>query len=299
MNADVLPAPAQPDIPSWVPELIAESVKVRYAEAVEAAYAEVARKYGYFDDFDDDSVPRKYLEWLMRDDVHRATITDFVRDELANMAARYQPLVCDPRMQRVWRQLSRRRPTGEFYYPARVSSAPTAGERQDQAMLDLFIVAAPTARERQDLAMLDLFIVAFRCQQKRHGETTTWSAIEQQRDRYLVKAKELRADGRMMISSDWLSGMKRSLALRAAAQALEDHAREVYAANSAMAFDRKRESRARWVALTIGNTFYKLFGEPMCGLTAKVTSVILDRKITTSTVRYWWDRAVKTPKIAP
>ena len=191
-----------------------------------------------------DHVPRKYLDWLMRDDVHRATIADFVRDELADMAARYQPLVCDPRMQSVWRQLSRRRPTGEFYYPARVSSAPTAGERQD-------------------LAMLDLFIVAFRCQQKRHGETTTWGAIEQRRDRYLAKAKELRADGRMMLDhdiGDWVSGMKRSLAVRVAAQALEDYAREVYAANSAMAFDRKRDSRARWVALTIGNTFSRCSG---------------------------------------
>ena len=62
--------------------------------------------------------------------------------------------------------------------------------------------------------MLDLFIVAFRCQQKRHGETTTRSAIEQQRDRYLAKAKELRADGRMMISSDswafWHEAFSRS-----------------------------------------------------------------------------------------
>jgi hypothetical protein len=176
MKADVLPAPAPPDIPSWVPELIAQSVKARYAEAVEAAYAEGARMCGYCDDFGGDHVPRKYLDALMRNDVLRASIADFVRDELADMAVRYQPLVCDPRMQSVWRQLSRRRPTGEFYYPARGS--------------------APTAEERQDLAMLDLFNMAFRCQQKRHGETTTRGAIEQQRDRYLAKAKQLRADGR-------------------------------------------------------------------------------------------------------
>ena len=54
MKADVLPAPAQPDIPSWVPELITQSVRAAYDEAVEAAYAEVARKFGYCDDFDDD-----------------------------------------------------------------------------------------------------------------------------------------------------------------------------------------------------------------------------------------------------
>lgn len=280
MKADVLPAPAQPDIPSWVPKLIAQSVKARYAEAVEAVYAEVARKCGYCDDFGDDHVPRKYLDALMRNDVLRASITDFVRDELADMAARYQPLVCDPQMRSVWRQLSRRRPTGEFYYPARVSSAPTAGERQD-------------------LAMLDLFIVAFRCQQKRHGETTTWGAIEQRRDRYLAKAKELRADGRTMISSDWPSGMKRSLALRAAAQALEDHAREDYAINSAMAFDRKRDSRARWVALTIGNTFFTLLGSSMYGLTTTITSVVLGREIKLRTVRQWLEAGLSHPASGP
>jgi hypothetical protein len=280
--ADVLPVPP-PVIPSWVPEIIVQSVRGQYELAVEAAYGAAARECGYFDEFDDDRVPPEFADALSRDDVLRANIADFVRDELADMAVRYQPLVCDPRMQSVWRQLSRRRPTGEFYYPARVSSA-------------------PPAEEQQDLAMLELFNVAFRCQQKRHGETTTRGAIEQRRDRYLAKAKELRADGRMMLDhdgGDWTSGMKRSLAVEVAAQALEDYAREAYATNSAMAFDRKRDNRARWVALTIGNMFCKLFGEPMYGLTAKITSVILGREIATSTVRYWWDRAVKTPKIAP
>jgi hypothetical protein len=150
--------------------------------------------------------------------------------------------------------------------------------------------------------MLDLFIVAFRCQQKRHGETTTWGAIEQRRDRYLAKAKELRADGRMMLdhdSGDWVSGMKRSLAVRVAAQALEDYAREVYAANSAMAFDRKRDSRARWVALTIGNTFLTLFGSPMYGLTTTITSVVLGREIKLRTVRQWLEAGLSHPASGP
>jgi hypothetical protein len=234
----------------------------------------------FYDEFDDDRVPPEFVDALSRDDELRANVADFVRDELADMVE--QPLVCDSRMQSVWRQLFRRRPTGEFYYLAQVSSA-------------------PTAEERQDLAMLELFHVAVSCQQKQHGETTTRGALEQWRDRYLARAKELRVDGRMMFeqTDDWTSGMERLQAMEVAARALENYAREVYVTNSAMAFDRKRDSRARWVALTMGNTFSKLFGEPMYGLTAKITSVILGRAIATGTARYWWDRAVRTPKSAP
>jgi hypothetical protein len=277
--ADVLPVPP-PVIPSWVPELVVQSIRGQYEIAAEGAYVAAARQCGFYHEFDDDRVPPEFAAALSRDDELRANVADFVRDELADMAE--QPLVCDPRMQSVWRQLFRRRPTGEFYYPARVPSA-------------------STAKERQDLAMLELFNVAFSCKQNQHGETTTRGALEQWRDRYLARAKELRAEGRMMLeqTDDWPSGMERSQAMEVAARALEDYAREVYATNSAMAFDRKRDSRARWVALTIGTTFCKLFGEPMYSLSAKITSVILGREIATGTVRYWWDRAVKTPKSAP
>ena len=43
----------------------------------------------------------------------------------------------------------------------------------------------------------------------------------------------------------------------------------------------------RWVALTIGNTFRTLFGSPMYGLTATITSVVLGREIELRTVRQW------------
>ena len=66
-----------------------------------------------------------------------------------------------------------------------------------------------------------------------------------------------------------MSGTKRCQKLEDAAQAYEDYAGEVYATNSAMALERKHDGRARWVALTIGNTFRALFGSPMYGLTAR------------------------------
>ena len=54
-----------------------------------------------------------------------------------------------------------------------------------------------------------------------------------------------------------------------------------------MALERKHDGRARWVALTIGNTFRTLFGKPMYGLTATITSVVLGREIKLRTVRQW------------
>ena len=150
--------------------------------------------------------------------------------------------------------------------------------------------------------MLQLFNVAFRCQHQRDKTATTRGEIEQQRDHYLAKANELRDDARMMLDhgSGGLSfDMKRYLALEAAAQAYEAHAGEIYAGSSEMVFDRKRHSRARWVALTIANKFRELFNKPMYRLTATIASLILGREIDHRTVRYWCDRAVKPPKIAP
>lgn len=280
--ADVLPVPPLV-IPSWVPELIVQSVRGQYELAVEAAHGAAARECGYFDEFDDDRVPPEFADALSRDDVLRANIADFVRDELADTTARYLPLTCDRRMKGVWRELSKRSSSGEFLHPARLASA-------------------PTAQEQQDIAMLDLFHTALGCQQQRDKTTATRGEIEQQRNYYFAKANELRNEARMMLahdSGDWLSGTKRSLALNAAAQAYEDHANAIYAASSEMAFDRKRDSRARWVALTIANKFRELFNKPMYHLTATIASLILGREIDHRTVRYWCDCAVKPPKIAP
>src|SRR6476660_3105933 len=117
MKADVFLArfaPSRLDLPSWLPEPIAEWIRAAYAESVEAACGAACGECGYFHDFDDDGVPWKYFEELIRDDTLRASIADFVRDELADMTARYLPLACDHRMKGVWRFLFFRKTEGGF-----------------------------------------------------------------------------------------------------------------------------------------------------------------------------------------
>ena len=270
MKADVFLArfaPSQLDLPSWLPEPIAECIRGAYAVAVEGACGDACRMCGYFNDFDDDAVPLKYFEELISDDTLGANIADFVRDELADMTARYLPLACDHRMKGVWWEL-RRQSSGEFLYPARVSAA--------------------NAKERQDNAMLELFITALACRQRPRA-TTTRREIEQQRNHYLAKANELRDDARIMLNHDGLSfEMKRPLALETAAQAYEDYAREVCAENfGEMALERQHDGQARWVALMIGHKFLVLFGQSMHTLTARITSSVVGREIKPRTVRQW------------
>jgi hypothetical protein len=202
-------------------------------------------------------------------------------------------LACDPQMKGVWRQLSRPARNGAFLYPARPSSA-------------------PTAKDRQDAAMLQLFNVAYRCREL-DGETTmTRGQAEQQRNRFLAKAEELKTDALMMrmqprlsdeladeaaAHAGYASNEERYQKLHAAAQAYEDYASEI---SFAGALARAHDGRARWVALTIADAFRELFGQPMYGLTATITSVILGREIEPRTVRWWCAYpAVKASKTAP
>jgi len=238
MKADVVPP--RLDIPSWVPEPIAQYVDTYWADGGRAL----------------------------------------------------RSLACDPRMKGVWRQLSRRARNGAFLYPARSSSASTAEDRQNAAMLKLFSVACG-------------------CQEL-HGETTmTRGQAEQKRNRFLAQAEELKTDALMMrgqprLSDElvdeaaayagYASNEARYQTLLAAAQAYEDYASEI---SLATALERRHDGRACWVALTIADTFRTLFGKPMWGLTATITSVILGREIDPSSVRYWCHPAVKPPKIVP
>jgi hypothetical protein len=250
MKADVHPAaPPGLEIPSWVPAAIAQSVAARYAEEVDRAYRAARRsESGYFAH----DVPDEH--------VVRADAADLLRDVVAH----WQPLVADRRMERVWRELSRRR-------------------------------ALPPLR--QDEAMLALFNLAFTCREQR-GATTTQRQVEQQRDYYLGKAAALLDDATAMQRSwrdEWL---ERHEKLAAAAQAYQAYAAEVYAISSPMALERKHDGRARWVVLSISSAFHTLFGHRMYGSTATIASVILGREIDTRTVRFWCHPAVRPPTIS-
>jgi hypothetical protein len=275
MKADVFPVLPGLGIPSWVPEPIAQCARTKHAAAVDWVYEGALKESGYFDDYFDmpfDDVPREWIDELIRDDVARANVADQIGDELADITAQYLPLACDPRMKQVWRELSRQS-NGAFLNPARVAS--------------------------QDAAMLEVFKVALACQQER-GSTMTRGELEQRRDRYLAKAAELRDDAFTMLGGN--DGMKRLLKLCDVARVYEDRANEINAASIKTSLKRKHDGQGRWVAVAISDTFCRLFGSPMYGLTATITSVILGRDIDSSTVRYWCDKpphsAVKPPKIS-
>jgi hypothetical protein len=254
MKANVAPAPPWLAIPAWVPDAIVQWVEAAYVADLDRVYEQALREDGYFDD---DDLPRELIDELIRDAVNRANVAHLVHDELAEITDRYVPLACDRRMEGVWRELSRQRSSGGFLHPA---------------------------REQQDAAMLELFRTALACRQQ-YGRTTIRGELEQQREDCLAKAEELRDDAIMMLVRS-PHGSERYQSLMDAAQAYEDHAGEI---SFAGALERKHDGRGRWVALTIGNTFQRLFGSPMYRLTARITSVILGREIDPRTVRKWCD----------
>ena len=244
MKAEVVPP--RLDIPSWVPEPIAQYANIYGADGGRVSQAAL------------------------------------------------RSLACDPRMKGVWRQLSRHARNGAFFHPARRP------------------LSASTAEDRQNAAMLKLFSVACGCQELDGEMTMTRGQAEQKRNCFLAKAEELKTDALMMrrqprLSDElvdvgaayagYASNEARYQTLLAAAQACEDYASEI---SLATALERRHDGRARWVALTIADTFRILFGKPMYGLTATIASVILDREIEPRTVQQWVKYpAVKASKIAP
>ena len=75
--------------------------------------------------------------------------------------------------------------------------------------------------------------------------------------------------------------------LREAAETYRDYAHETHTAAARTALRRKHDGRTRWVALAIANKLHELFGLPMYGTTATITSVMLGRTVTLRAVRQW------------
>jgi hypothetical protein len=270
-----LPRPLR--VPRWVPEPIAQSARVKYAADIQWVYARAIEKFGPPEDAAE-------CDRLAALDEVRVNYADPVRDDIAEIVKRYRPLVSDPRMRNVWHQLSRRR-NGGFLYPTRGASA-------------------------QEAAMVELFDLALACR-RRHWTATTRGEVERQRRRSLVKAEELRDDAVTMITQSLpCRGLDFSTyeqfeqrgelaqKLRQAATAYEEYARALEA-TKCFILEREHDSRARRVALVISTQFRVLFGSPMYGLTAKITSVVLGRPINSRQTEQWCagHSPVKAPKI--
>jgi hypothetical protein len=240
--------------------------RAKYTRDVHWAYAKAIKAFG---DAEDDEA----CDALAAQDGVRDAYAEVVREDLAEIAEHYRPLVSNLRMRGVWRELSRQR-NGAFLHPAR---APSPAD----------------AKERQAAAMVEVFNTALECQEKRAAITTRGKA-EQQRRRYLARAKELERDAYTMLSQPLLFCGKNILhdnqrnklwrKLNAAADAYQEYARAITAA--AMP-EREHDGRAHWVALTIGNKFRDLFGSPMYRSTATITSVVLGRQIDSRRTRQW------------
>jgi len=197
------------------------------------------------------------------------------------------PLVCDRRMRNVWESLLRRR-NGTFMYPASASVPVNAEERQAAAMAELFYYAIWAVRLP--------------------GTVTTHNKAEQKRNQFLAKAEELRADAEKWLRdapADTAFGLFSNKSgpdecarrLMDASQAYKEIAAETYTAEMRTAVDRARgDADVRWFALAVADKCRSLFGSPMYGLTATITSVVHGRNVAPRTVRQWCHPAHKARK---
>jgi hypothetical protein len=282
MKAD-LPRPLH--IPAWVPEPIAQFARTNYAGDVHRAYARAIEEFGPPEDAAE-------CDDLAALDEVRVNYIEDVRDDLAEIAKNYRPLVSDPRMRGVWHELSRRR-NGGFLHPACGAST-------------------------QEAAVVKLFELALTCR-KRHWTATTRGEVERWRRHFLARAEELEDDALTMLlgrGMDFLIFEQRGelgrrpfeqfeqrnelwQKLKHAADACKEYA---HALDATKCFILKREhdSRARQLALAISAQFRVLFGSPMYGLTATITSVVLGRQINSRQTEQWCasHSPVKTQKIS-
>jgi hypothetical protein len=202
-------------------------------------------------------------------------VDGFSVEEIASVSKFLIPLVRDQRMRGVWHELSRRR-NGIFLHPASIVQGPLSDNRQAAAMAELF-EAAVTYRLKP-------------------GVTTTRRRAEQRRNEFLAKAQALRIDTAMGGLLDviafggerdiWTDKRRRRLA--AAADAYQEIAAATFAADMKAALERDSgDASARWYARSVARQCDRLFGSPLYGLTAIITSVAWDRKIAPQSVRQW------------
>jgi hypothetical protein len=266
MKADVFPPtvnqvfpptiPSELEVPSWVPEPIAQFARAALAADVHEVYATAIRET---EDCDEDEA-RALAECKET----RVSYADMVCEDLAKIAERYRALTCDRQMRGVWRELSRLRRNGCPLYPAQGVS--------------------------QQAAMLEIFKTALECRDHLRDIPPTRVEAKQMHHRYLAKANELKSDAITVVIQhlDGLTYEKRWklwATLEAAAEACEQYANAIRRAQRALP-ERERDARARAVVRTISDKFRALFGSPMYGLTAIITSVVLNRRIDPRRVRH-------------
>jgi hypothetical protein len=305
MKADVHPRPAadELEIPDWMPERLAQHIRIEYAKQVHFVY-----KRAIYPEHGENA------EYLADQADVRVAHANVVHEDLIKLNDRYRRVVRDPRMRRVWQQLftrrkgasqrpARLRRKGAFQYPARLHGVCRWPPR----------LPAADANERQEEAVLEIFNQALNnCHNLLPVDLLTQAEAELWRRDYLDKAEELERDvivikgryggfGQPILYSDRNDLDEPTAAVLAhderPGQTLR-HAAEVYrwlASQMSKAKpgmpERKTDPSGRELALRLAHTFRALFGDEMCGLTATIASVVLDRQIKRGTVVNW----LKTP----
>ena len=197
------------------------------------------------------------------------------------------PLLSDERMRGVWLELQRRRSGGGFLHPADRS------------------ISAASAEERQAVAMEMLFRAAVKYT-IRPGLTMTRQTEEENSLRWIWRAGDLIMDGAMMLTcAHYTHGggqsaidqaKERTRPLFEAAAVYRQLAKEAYERSQSGDIHRDRGfAQDRWFVRAMAGKLKQLFGSPMYGITARISSVAIGREIETRTVRQWCHPADKAP----
>lgn len=200
-------------------------------------------------------------------------------------------LTVDPRMHRVWSQLLRkRRKDGRFLYPARSDNncCGTAEERQQQTITKcilwratLMAACQPRAVLERDMAAIarDYLDIASRLRKiSRKVYFHNWGEA----------TEENISDALLGFTRDKVNDQDRARRLDAAATALEELAAEA-GANSIVIERDRGALDVLPVAIANVKTCRHLFGQPLYGVAAALTSVMLNRSVTSRQVREWWE----------
>jgi hypothetical protein len=188
----------------------------------------------------------------------------------------------DQRMRNVWRELSRRHRGGAFMHPAAAVATVGADNRQGEAMAQLFENMVECRRSL--------------------GTTFTRGHVKVRLDHYLKMARSLTWEaaiiGGGLPNAEWnnrnIMVDERCRGLKVAADFYVELANKIIMTEMPAALERDTGDRnERWFALAIASKCQSLFGSPMYGLTATITSVAFGREFDPRTVRQWCTRPAR------
>jgi hypothetical protein len=157
-------------------------------------------------------------------------------------------------------------------------------------------IEAPSLEERQNAAMAELFGAVVKLGLSFQNIAVTRRKAEQRHRELLEKARQLQNDSNVIAIAtnqcfgDRTLALFRINAMRAAINVIKEYAEENLEYELRTASERTTRGdrqRDRWFVVSVAQKFKELFGHHMSGLTARIASVALNRKIGPRLVRNW------------